>query len=268
MMPMAEAPSTEKTALSRKVRRSVFGITLHGWEQLMLLALGATGLVAIAVALTTTSVVILQRHETAEAKRELEEYKVEAGTKISAAEAVGLTAKADIAKANVQIAEANARALEAELRLEQLRKDLGPRQLQRDVFIKEVKGQPTAHVEIMYLQDDPECFDLAQQIWRALEDGKWPVEAPKPIPSLIISDGPTPMSVGGQPSGVTVVVKEISDEESRASENAMMGREWVKTPWTTLTHALGLSLGKVVGRAGGQNAPPDGLLRVVVSPRL
>ncbi len=51
-MSMAKAPNTE-----RKVRRSVFGIGLHGWEQLMLLALAATGLIAIAVAFTTTSVV-------------------------------------------------------------------------------------------------------------------------------------------------------------------------------------------------------------------
>lgn len=160
------------------------------------------------------------------------------------------------------------RAATAELKLEQLRKDLGPRQLQRDLFIKEIAGQPNAPVEIMYLQDDPECFDLAQQIWRALEDGKWPVEAPKPIPSLILSDGPTPLSVGGQPAGVTVVVQGITQDESQASENAMMGRGWVKTPWTVLTHALGLSLGKVGGHAGGQNAPPEGKLRVVVSPRL
>jgi hypothetical protein len=169
---------------------------------------------------------------------------------------------------DVRMAEANARTKEAELKLEQLRKDWGPRQLQRDIFIKEVTGQPTAHVEIMYLQDDPECFELAQQIWRALEDGKWPVEAPKPIPSLILSDGPTPMSVGGQPSGVTVVVRGITQEETEAAENAMMGRAWVKTPWSVLTHALGLSLGKISSHAGGASTPPEGVLRVVVSPRL
>jgi hypothetical protein len=177
-------------------------------------------------------------------------------------------ADARIRAGDVRMAEANARTKEAELKLEQLRKDLGPRQLQRDLFIKEVTGKPTAHVEIMYLQDDPECFDLAQQIWRALEAGPWPVEAAKPIPSLFISDGPTPMSVGGQPSGVTVVVKAVTQDETRASENAMAGREWVKTPWTVLVHAFGLSLSKVIGRAGGTSAPPNGTVRVVVSPRL
>jgi hypothetical protein len=170
--------------------------------------------------------------------------------------------------ADKRIAESNARTKEAELKLEQLRKQLGPRHLQRDIFIEEISGQPMARAEIMYLQDDPECFDLAQQIWRALEDGKWPVDPPKPIPSLILSDGPTPMSVGGQPSGVTVVVREITHEESEASTNALFGREWVRTPWTVITHALGASIGKVSGHAGGQNSPPVGTVRVVVAPRL
>ena len=177
-------------------------------------------------------------------------------------------AQADIAKANAQIADANARTKEAELKIERLRKDLGPRQLQRDLFIKQIMGQPSAHVEIFYLQDDPECFDLAQQIWNALESAGWRAESPRPIPSLIISDGPTSMSVGGQPSGVTVVVNGITQEESEASENAMAGRDWVKTPWTILMHALGEALGKVGGSAGSPNAPARGILRVVVSPRI
>lgn len=159
-------------------------------------------------------------------------------------------------------------AQEAELKLEQLRRQVGPRHLQRDIFLTEVAGQPTSHMEIMYLQDDPECFDLAQQIWRVLQDGNWSVDPPRPIPSLILSDSPTPMSVGGQPSGVTVVVKAITEAESEAGANALAGREWVKTPWTVLTHALGLSIGKINSHAGGQNTPPTGTLRVVVAPRL
>jgi hypothetical protein len=178
------------------------------------------------------------------------------------------TAQADIAKANARIAEASARQKEAELRVEQLRKELGPRQLQRDAFIKELTGQPTANVEIMYLQDDPECFVLAQQIGIALKDAGWPSVAPKPIPSLILSDGPTSMSVDGQPSGVTVVVSGITQEEADASQNAMLGRDWIKTPWTVLMRAVAAGIGKAGGHAGGPNAPPKGTLRVVVAPRL
>jgi hypothetical protein len=193
MMPMAEAPKTKKTDLSRKVRRNVFGVTLHGWEQLMLLALGATGLVAIAVALTTTSVVILQRHETAEAKRELEEYKVEAGTKISTAEAVGLAAKADIAKANVQIAEANARALEAQAALERFK---APRIL--------TEAQQTAAVAALLpfagmpfdfsVNPTPEPSALMGQIARILVRANWKWEAKKSSGGLQFGSGTQPAS--------------------------------------------------------------------------
>jgi hypothetical protein len=177
-------------------------------------------------------------------------------------------AQADITKANVQIAEANARQKEAELKLEQLRKDLGPRQLQRGIFINELQGRPTAPVEVMYLLDDPECFALAQEISGALKEAGWPSGSPKPIPPLFITDSPTSMSVDGQPSGVTVVVNGITQEEADAAQNAMAGRDWVKTPWTVLSHAIGAALGRVSGHAGGLNAPPAGTLRVVVAPRL
>jgi hypothetical protein len=160
------------------------------------------------------------------------------------------------------------RAANAELKLEQLRKDLGPRQLQRDVLIKELTGQPMARVEIMYLQDDPECFELAQQIGAAIRASEWPVDNPRPIPSLIISDLPTSMSVDGQPSGVTIVASGVTREEANAAQNAMLGRDWIKTPWTVLMHAMSAGLGKVSGHAGGPNAPPKGVLRIVVAPRL
>ncbi|HEX3116885.1 MAG TPA: hypothetical protein VHQ48_15555 [Bradyrhizobium sp.] len=159
------------------------------------------------------------------------------------------------------------RAANAELRLEQLRKDLGPRHLQRDIFLKELFGQPSAQVEILYLQDDPECFGLAQEIWRALEDAKWPVMAPKPIPSLFLSDGPTSLSVGAQPSGVTIVARQVTLEEADASQNAFLGKEWIKSPWTVLKSALAASLGKISASAGTPNGPPEGTLRVVVTPR-
>jgi hypothetical protein len=195
---MQDSPITESAAPSKKVSR-MFGLSLHSWEDLMIFALAIVGAFGVLVGVATFAVVRLQRAEIASSKEEFDKYKIEAGEKVSAAETVGKMAQADIAKAHARMAEADARAKEAELKLEQLRKDLGPRQFNRDLFIKEITGQPSARVEVMYLQDDPECFGLAQQIWQALEGGKWPVEVPKPIPPLIISNFPTAMSVGGSP---------------------------------------------------------------------
>ncbi|HWA70394.1 MAG TPA: hypothetical protein VG821_11245 [Rhizomicrobium sp.] len=165
-----------------------------------------------------------------------------------------------------ELSASSERVANAELKTEQLRKQLGPRHLQRDIFLREIKEAPPSPVEIMYLRDDPECFDLAQQIWRVLEDAKWPVSAPVPIPK---SDDkvPSAMVVAGQPSGVTVATHSVSFEEVNAGQNQMMGHAWVRTPWTVLMKALADSLGKIGGSGGGLNGPPEGTLRVVVAPR-
>ncbi|HWW05064.1 hypothetical protein [Collimonas sp.] len=162
------------------------------------------------------------------------------------------------------------RVAAAELKTEQLRKQLGPRQIQRDLFLKAIEGQPQAHVEIVYLRDDPECFDVAQQIWRVLQDAKWEVVAPVPIPqnaSIASQQNPTAISVDGQPSGVTVVTHSVSEQEAEAGSKQMLGVPWERTPWTVLMNALNQSLGRIGGSGGGSNSPPEGTLRVVVAPR-
>jgi hypothetical protein len=109
------------------------------------------------------------------------------------------------------------------------------------------------------------------QIYRVLKDAQWDAASPVPIPSnnpLLRPDIPIAMSVGGQPSGVSVVAHSVSDEEVEASKNISFGKEWKKTPWTSLSYALLQALGRIGGSAGGETAPPDGELLVVVAPRM
>lgn len=173
-----------------------------------------------------------------------------------------------IAAAHAKSAEANEKAKVAELKLEQLRRDVGPRQLNRASFLAALAGQAHVPVEIFFLRDDPECFDLAQQLRVALTDAGWNPGVLRPIPQ---PDGrnadPAAMAIDGQPSGVTVVVSAISEAEASATQNQMLGRDWVRTPWTVLSFAVQQGLGKVGGHAGGPNAPPQGTLRLVVAPR-
>jgi len=53
-------------------RNQLFGLDLNSWEQLMLLSLGLAALAAVAVGVSTASVVFLQRQETARTKQEFE----------------------------------------------------------------------------------------------------------------------------------------------------------------------------------------------------
>jgi len=152
------------------------------------------------------------------------------GVGVVCAVAIAVSGNIRDARLKLALSASTERAAIAELKTEQLRKELGPRQVQREIFLKELEGQPSAPVEIVYLRDDPECFDLAQQIWRLLEDAKWPVKSPKPMPVLIFSDNPTSISAGGQPSGVTVVARSVSTDEADAFQNRSSGKPWVRTP--------------------------------------
>ena len=170
-----------------------------------------------------------------------------------------------------QIARANARrdAARAETELERIKKATGKRQLNRDAFVNALEGQPKAPVQILYSRDDAESLEFAQEIEDMLVRAKWnvtrePIPAPKPAKSAA-EDIPIPMTVGGQPSGVTVVTDSVSEEESKAGGNRIEGKAWVKTPWTVLCNAFELSMGS--GQAASNKSVPKGTLRVVVAPK-
>lgn len=176
-------------------------------------------------------------------------------------------------EADKKISEARARTAEAELKLEQLRKQVGPRELNRAVFLKALEGHPKAPVAILYLRDDPDSLEFAQEIENSLKAAKWTVISREviPTPSGIRSgpEIPITMSVGGQPSGVTVVAHSVSERESRASEFMIRSdwetTDWVKTPWTVLSNAFLQSMGR--GSSSSHTSVPEGTLRVVVGPR-
>ena len=166
------------------------------------------------------------------------------------------------------LADAKTKQAEAETQLERLKKQVGPRRINREVFLKALGGQPKAPVQILYLRDDPDSLEFAQEIANLLARAKWDVIAREPIPTpsaVLSSDIPITMSVGGQPSGVTVVTHSVSEEEAEASENRMAGKDWAKTPWTVLCNAFEQAMGE--GKAASHSTVPEGTLRVVIGPK-
>src|SRR4051812_29984434 len=101
-------------ANSSKDVRGMFHVSLHGWENSMVVALIIAGFFALLAGVATWQVVRLQR---------------------------------------IEIAESNARQKEAELKLEQLRSLSGPRDIKFDAFKKELEGKPKLPVAIWYLPD-------------------------------------------------------------------------------------------------------------------
>ncbi|WP_429041164.1 hypothetical protein [Bradyrhizobium elkanii] len=253
-MPTAEATKIESTAFSRKVRRSVFGIGLHGWEQLMLLSLGVTGLIAFAVAFTTASVVILTRHETAEAKRELEEYKLTVEAKVADATARGIEAgksagaalvrAADLEKQAEQLrkdtAEANARAAQASLQVEYLKKLRGPRSVPYNA-LNALRSMPSRTAQIWYAKDSDDAEDLAANIAGALQHAGWKAG---------FREIETAESAGGEPTGVTVL-----DNQFPGTSN----------PTAVLVEILTTVLGECSSNIG-RDLPED-TVRIIVGPK-
>src|SRR5258708_26157937 len=106
-----ETVQIENTSSSKKVRR-MFGFDLDWWNDAMLLSLGAAALAAVALAVSSTIVIKLQKQEA-----------IDAG---------------------VKIAELNVRAKEAELKLEQLHRRVAPRKIDHDAVLKAMNGQPAS----------------------------------------------------------------------------------------------------------------------------
>jgi hypothetical protein len=147
----------------------------------MLVSLGVTGLAAIAVFLTTASVVILQRHETAEAKRELEEYKLSADGKVADAKKEGIEAGKVAGNAMVRASElekeaaviqsaaatANMLAAQANERAAQIQQAAAWRTLGNETTTTVatiLARQGGGEIELSWPANDPEAIFLGSQI--------------------------------------------------------------------------------------------------------
>lgn len=169
-----------------------------------------------------------------------------------------------------EMAASNERAAAAELETQQIKQRIAPRFMKREPFLNALKGQPKGKVEMLYLRDDPECFEVAQNIALLLQEAGWDVISRRPIPQINTPEaleGPSSMAVSGQPSGITVVARSASPEELDSFPNKMMGKPWVRTPYTVLKEAISQGFGRVGGWVGGPNAPPEGTLRITVAPK-
>ena len=174
--------------------------------------------------------------------------------------------KKDLALTNERAATLENSAAQAKLELEHIKKKVGPRQLNREAFLKALENQPKLPIQILYLRDDPDSFEFAQQIEGVLKEAKWEVQSRNPIPTPSTPRSePTTMSVGGQPTGVTVSAHSLSEEEINAGMNRTLGKPWKKTPWTVLVFAFEQSMGE--SKASSHDSVPAGVLRVVVGPR-
>jgi hypothetical protein len=177
-MPAAETPQITKTSFSRRVRR-VLGLDLHSWEQWMLLSLGVAALAAIAVVVTSASVVILTRHENAETKKEYEAYKLTVDGKVADAKREGIEAGKTAGNALVRAAELEKEAANARLETERLKAVVAWRAIsapQVDELVRTWSLNPGS-VNVYWQDGDPEALFFAIQLSNVLQRANWKVSA-------------------------------------------------------------------------------------------
>jgi hypothetical protein len=225
------------------------------WDFWLIMSVIAAAVVATAIGVTTAGSIISHKREATSAEEAFDRYKLETGK---------------------QIAEANAHQKEAELKLAQLRKLAGPREINFDKLKEGLEGQPKAPVVIWYVPEVSDGYWFASRLFSALRMAGWETSWPQTIPGLtkedvdkvmpdasgllysILRGQPPAMNAGGQPSGITVV----GDGDHAAFEpNAPM------SPFKALFQALSTSTDfGMYGSGGSQFMPvPKGTLRVVVA---
>lgn len=239
------------TTWSKKVKM-IWGLSLHGWEDAMRFSLAVIGIFGLIVGLSTWFVVKMQREEIAASQGEFERYKLEASK---------------------EIAESNARQKQAEVKLEQLRKLSGPREIDFDAFKKDLEGKPKAPVAIWYLPDSSDGYSFAHQLWSALTGADWEASRPIPIPEideknidtalpvtpLLLSElrnRPRAVNAGASSSGTTL----LGDGTDQVGKKDT-------TPLSALTHALRISTPPQIWSGEGSQVMrvPPGTLRVVIA---
>jgi hypothetical protein len=119
----AEKNTVMPVTMRHKRGRMIWGLSLHGWEELMRGSLLAVGALGVVVGLATTFVVTLTREELEQSKRELDAYKLTTDGKVADARKEGIEAGKTAGDALVRAAELEKKAAEltaANLALEAL----------------------------------------------------------------------------------------------------------------------------------------------------
>lgn len=170
---------------------------------------------------------------------------------------------------NLQMGERLTRArqtlAETETQLEIVREREGWRHLNLPKFVVSLKDKPKpVGITILFLRDDPETWNLANEIFEGLHEAQWPVTYPEPIPpsqSRLFSRFPLVESVGGNSSGGISVVTgdkvKIPFWEDKSAAGALIQAFSASLPGQ-------ISGGKVYS----EQPLPTGWIRIVVDPRM
>lgn len=210
---MQNNAATASMADSRKVRRRVvLGLSLPGWENVMVLSLVFAGLFGTAAAVATYWVVQLTRDENRVQAEELEEYKAGATERVA-----DLTATAEQLRKDTAVA--NARAAEAELKTAELEAKMAPRSLSEDqkaTLVRALKPFAGQKVQVQSSNGNSEArrfSDVFRQVfvdsgWLLAGEGVNVIFTPEPV-GLELEISTSDMNANTVPKGTDALIQAL-----------------------------------------------------------
>src|SRR5262249_18825545 len=125
-----------------------------------------------------------------------------------------------------------------------------------DVFRNAVKDGPKAKIELLYVNDDAESYQLALQIFWNISMAGWKSDTEKPIPPRSpespYPDKPLTYSVLAREAGISLVVGSYDQLKPG-------------TAYATLAKAFALTPGQF--ETGWDDRLPSDVIRIVVAPK-
>lgn len=186
----------ENTTASKGVKR-MLSLDLDSWNLVMLVSLGVAAIAAVAVVISTTIVIKLQKQEAMDSAEAFAQYKVDAGVRI--------------AEASEGAAKANERAAEANLELERLK---APRSLpaeQKTRIRGKLKALSGTTFEVVTYPGEPESVAFSNIIAETLSSAGW-----------VFNPNGSRGSLLGLASGVVVVVGKHAGAKADEAGNVLL----------------------------------------------
>jgi hypothetical protein len=167
---------TENTNFSKGVRR-MLGLSLDGWNNVMLWCLAFVAIAAISVGVAQYVIIQLAKQEAADAKAEFDKYKLTVEGKVADAKKEGIEAGKAAGNALVRAAELEKEAADARLETERLKQVVAWRSISPEGASKleKVLAVKPGSVNLRFTDGDPEALFLAIQISRILSKANWKI---------------------------------------------------------------------------------------------
>jgi hypothetical protein len=169
-----EMAMIENASFSKRVRL-MLGLSLHAWENVMVLFLGVAAIAAAFVGISTYAVVQLQKQEAADAKKEFDAYKLTVEGQVSDAKKEGIEAGKTAGNAVLRAAELEKEAANARLQTEQIKAVVAWRTIPPAVAaeLERILAEKPGSVNLRWMDGDPEAMFLAIQFSQILAKAKW-----------------------------------------------------------------------------------------------